>query len=138
MEITEEKRLAEEVLKGSETVLFVDDENVIIDVGYRMLKKIGYKVLLAKGGEKAIEVYKVHKDRIDIVILDMIMPNMSGGKTYDILKEINPDVKVLLSSGYSINGQATEILGRGCSGFIQKPFSMKELSRKLRGILDKG
>jgi len=67
----------------------------------------------------------------------MVMPNMSGGDTFDRLREIDPDIKVLLSSGYSINGQATEILERGCDGFIQKPFNMKGLSQKLRQILDK-
>jgi len=67
----------------------------------------------------------------------MIMPDMGGGETYDRLKEINPDIKVLLSSGYAINGQATEILNRGCDAFIQKPFNMKQLSHKLREILDK-
>ena len=74
--------------------------------------------------------------RIDIVILDMIMPDMNGGDTYDRMKDINPRVKVLLSSGYSINGQATEIMDRGCNGFIQKPFKIKELSQTLREILD--
>ena len=72
-----------------------------------------------------------------IVLLDMIMPDMSGSDTYDRMKDIDPKVKVLLSSGYSINGQATEIMDRGCNGFIQKPFKMKELSQKLREILDK-
>jgi CheY-like chemotaxis protein len=67
----------------------------------------------------------------------MIMPGMGGGATYDRLKEINPHIKVLLSSGYSINGQAQGILDRGCNGFIQKPFQIKELSQKLREILDK-
>jgi len=62
---------------------------------------------------------------------------MGGGETYDKLKEINPNIKVLLASGYSIAGEATEILDRGCSGFIQKPFTMKDLSQKIRGILDK-
>ena len=70
------------------------------------------------------------------MVLDMIMPDMSGGETYDRLKDINPKVKVILSSGYSINGQATEILDRGCNGFIKKPFRMKELSQKLREVLD--
>ena len=71
------------------------------------------------------------------MLLDMIMPDMSGGETYDRMKDIDPNVKVLLSSGYSINGQAQEILDRGCDGFIQKPFKMKELSQKLSEILDK-
>ena len=70
------------------------------------------------------------------MLLDMIMPDMSGSDTYDRMKKIDPDIKVLLSSGYSINGRATEILDRGCNGFIQKPFKMKELSQKLREISD--
>ena len=70
------------------------------------------------------------------MLLDMIMPDMSGGETYYCLKEIDPDIKVLLSSGYSLEGRATEILNRGCNGFIQKPFKIKELSQKLREILD--
>ena len=71
----------------------------------------------------------------DLVILDMIMPDMNGSKVYDLLRAISPDVKVLLSSGYSIDGQANEILERGCNGFIQKPFSIKELSEKINEIL---
>jgi CheY-like chemotaxis protein len=67
----------------------------------------------------------------------MIMPDMSGGETYDRIKEITPDIKVLLSSGYSIDGEAKEILERGCDGFLQKPFNMKELSLKIREVLDK-
>ncbi len=82
-----------------------------------------------------MEVYRKNKDRIDLVILDMIMPEMDGGETYDRLKEINPAIKVLLSSGYSIDGQAEEILDRGCDGFIQKPFGLEELSQKLGEIL---
>jgi CheY-like chemotaxis protein len=66
----------------------------------------------------------------------MIMPGIGGGEAYDRMKEINPDIKVLLSSGYSIDGQATEIMERGCNGFIQKPFNLKELSQELRKILD--
>ncbi len=93
--------------------------------------------MTAKSGEEAIGVYKKNHDKIDMVIIDMIMPDMDGGETYDKLKEINPNIKVLLSSGYSINGQATEILDRGCNGFIQKPFNMADLSKKIREILDK-
>ncbi|MBT6500862.1 MAG: response regulator, partial [Deltaproteobacteria bacterium] len=96
-----------------------------------------YKTLVARSGRETIETYEKNKERIDIVLLDMIMPDMSGSDTYDRMKDIDPKVKVLLSSGYSINGQATEIMDRGCNGFIQKPFKMKELSQKLREILDK-
>jgi len=115
----------------------VDDEDVIIYVGEYILKTLGYKALIARSGKEAIDIYKVKRDKIDIVILDMIMPGMGGGETYDQMKEINPDIKVLLSSGYSIKGQATEILERGCNGFIQKPFNMKKLSRSIREILGK-
>ncbi|UCD32353.1 MAG: PAS domain S-box protein [Desulfobacterales bacterium] len=136
-EVIEDKKLVKYVLNGSETVLFVDDEDTIIDVGKSMLEKIGYQVLIAKNGREAIEIYNKNMDKIKIVILDMIMPAMGGGETYDTLKEINPDIKVLLSSGYSINGQATEIIERGCNGFIQKPFNVADLSQKIREILGK-
>ena len=98
---------------------------------------MGYKVLTARSGKEAIVTYEKNKERIDIVLLDMIMPGMSSSDTYDRMKEIDPDIKVLLSSGYSIEGEAKDILNRGCDGFIQKPFKMKELSQKLREILDK-
>ena len=129
--------MAGDVFKGSETVFLVDDEDMIVDVGELLLEKLGYKALVAGNGMDAIEIYKEKKSHIDMVILDMIMPEMDGGETYDKLKEINPDVKVLLSSGYSINSQATDILERGCDGFIQKPFTMKNLSQKIREVLDK-
>jgi CheY-like chemotaxis protein len=136
-EIVEEKALASDVFKGSETVFLVDDEDMIVDVGEQLLEKLGYRTVVAGNGMDAIEIYKEKKNHIDMVILDMIMPEMDGGQIYDKLKEINPDVKVLLSSGYSINSQATEILERGCDGFIQKPFTMKNLSQKIREVLDK-
>ncbi len=96
---------------------------------------MGYQALVARSGKEAIKIYEKYKDKINLIILDMIMPDMGGGKTYDRIKEINPDIKVLLSSGYSIEGQATEILKRGCNGFIKKPFNIKELSHKIREIL---
>ncbi len=136
MEAVEEKKSEGKILEGSETILLVDDEDMIIDVGEQFLKKMGYTVLIARGGKDAIEICEKGKDKIDIVILDMIMPDMGGGETYDKIKQINPDIKVLLSSGYSIDGHATEILERGCNGFIQKPFDIKQLSQKLREILN--
>jgi two-component system cell cycle sensor histidine kinase/response regulator CckA len=123
--------------KGKETLLIVDDEELVLEVSQEMLETLGYTILTTKGGKEAVEMYQAHKENIDLVILDMIMPDMGGGETYDELKGINPEVKVLLSSGYSINGQASEILKRGCDGFLQKPFDVKDLSRKVRDILDK-
>lgn len=136
--VKKERELPTEILQGEETILFVDDEDMIIDVGKPMLEKMGYKVFIAKNGKEAIEVYNKNKAEIDMVVLDMIMPDMGGSEAYDGLKKINPGIKVLLSSGYSIDGLASEILKRGCDGFIQKPFHMEKLSQKLREILDKG
>ena len=124
-------------MKSTETVLLVDDEDIIVEVGCEIIEKLGYTVLTARSGKEALEIYEKNRDEIALLVLDMIMPEMSGGETYDRLKEINSNIKVLLSSGYSINGQATEILDRGCSGFIQKPFNMGNLSVKMREILDK-
>ncbi len=89
------------------------------------------------GGREAVEIYKANGNKIDLVILDMIMPDMGGGEAYDKMKEIDPSVKVLLSSGYSIDSEAKEILTRGCDGFIQKPFTMKELSQSIRKVTGK-
>jgi CheY-like chemotaxis protein len=133
-----DKELVTEILKGKEGILLVDDEDVIIDVGREILETLGYEVHVARSGREAIDVYDANQDKIDMVILDMVMPDMGGGEAYDILKKINPDIKVLLSSGYSINGQAAEILERGCDGFIQKPFNITQLSQKLREIFEKG
>jgi two-component system, cell cycle sensor histidine kinase and response regulator CckA len=121
---------------GKETVLLVDDEDTIIDVIGMALKMIGYQVLIAKKGEEAIEIYRQHKEDIALVILDMLLPGMDGGKAFDLLKVINPQIKVLLSSGFSYNEEAAQIIARGCSGFIQKPFGIKELSQKIRELLD--
>lgn len=123
-----------EIEKGTGTVLVVDDEEVVVDVGASILEKIGYDVLVARSGEEALRIYGEKEALIDMVILDMIMPGMGGGETFDLLKQIDPSVKVLLSSGYSINAQVAEILGRGCRGFIQKPFTLASLSRKLREV----
>jgi len=136
-EIIEEKGLVKDLLKGSETVFLVDDEDLVIDVVERFLDKIGYNAIIARSGREAIETYEKNKDQIDMVILDLIMPDIGGGEAYDSLKEINPDIRVLLSSGYNINGHAQEILDRGCNGFIQKPFDLNDLSKILREILDK-
>lgn len=93
-------------------------------------------MLTAGSGKEALEIYSAKKDKIDIVVLDMIMPGMGGGETYDGIKALKLDVKVLLSSGYSLMGEAGAILKRGCQGFIQKPFTMKSFAEKLREILD--
>jgi len=127
--------LERQVIRGTETILIVDDEDIVLNVGVEVLKTLGYQVLAARGGPEAIEIYRQKAGEIDMVILDMIMPEMGGGRVFDAMKGINPAVKVLLASGYSLNGQASNILSRGCGGFIQKPFSIIDLSKKIREIL---
>ena len=125
------------LLEGSETILLVDDEKIILNVGREILENMGYRVVVADSGRRAIEVYKENRDQIDMIILDAIMPEMGGNETYEKLKAINPRVKVLLSSGYGINDQAVQILANACDGFIQKPFNMEDLSKSTRAVLDK-
>jgi two-component system, cell cycle sensor histidine kinase and response regulator CckA len=135
-ELRHDEDSSDGLLKGTETVLLVDDEAMIMQVGKGILEALGYQVLTAASGQEALDVYQANRNAIAITILDMVMPGLGGGETYDALKKIDPDVKVLLSSGYSSAGQATEILRRGCNGFIQKPFNIGTLSEKLREILD--
>ena len=132
----EEELPADQLKRGKETVLLVDDEAMILKVGASLLQRLGYRVLPARSGREALDVYTQNQARIHLVILDMIMPEMNGGEVYDRLKAINPRVKVLLASGYSADGEAKNILDRGCDGFVQKPFQTEDLSEKLREILD--
>ncbi len=124
-------------LKGTETILLVDDEETIIDIIGMALKMFGYQVLFAKGGDEAIQVYRPQQGQISLVILDMLMPKMSGAMVFDFLKKINPEVRVLLTSGYNYDEDAAKIIERGANGFIQKPFGVKELAKKIRDILDR-
>ncbi len=128
-------KLYERVSKSARSVILVDDEEMITQVGRQMLEKLGFEVFVALGGREAIEVFKRYKDTIDLVILDMIMPEMDGGETYDRIKQLKPGIKVLLASGYGLDGQAAAILDRGCNGFIQKPFNIIHLSQKIDEIL---
>lgn len=127
--------LTTELRNGKETVLLIDDDEMVVDVGERLLKNSGYDVVSAKTGKEAIEVFRGSHGRIDMVILDMILPDMGGGDTYDRLKVINPEIKILLASGYDIDYQGRDIMERGCNGFIQKPFNMSDLLEKIREIL---
>jgi len=122
--------------RGSEGVLLVDDEEEILNVTKQLLEALDYRVLTARDGKTALETYRTNRDRIQMVVLDMIMPDMGGGKTYEELKKLDPEVRVLLCSGYSEDSEAKEILSHGCNGFIQKPFNLTELSQRVRSILD--
>jgi len=127
-----------DMVKGNEAVLLVDDEEGPIMVEELMLKELGYQVIPARSGKEAIELYRNNNNAFDLVALDMIMPEMSGKETYERLKELDPDVKVLLVSGYSLNKQVEELMDLGCNGFIQKPFDILQLSQKIRDVLMAG
>jgi PAS domain S-box-containing protein len=120
---------------GAGTVLLVDDELSVLEVTARMLERLGYTVVMAASGHEALTLYRGDPGRFRLVILDMIMPETGGGEVFDELKRINPEVRVLLASGYSMQGQARTIMNRGCTGFIQKPFTMDDLALKLQAAL---
>jgi two-component system cell cycle sensor histidine kinase/response regulator CckA len=133
-----EAQPAGDLVGGTETILLVDDEAMIVEVGKSMLERLGYRVFTADSGKSAIASVSEMGHDLHLVILDLIMPEVDGGSTFDRIREINPTVPVILSSGYSVNGQATEIMKRGCNGFLQKPFSILELDKKIREILGAG
>ena len=122
---------------GSETILIVDDEDHVLDACQAMLNRLGYNTLTAQNGKKAVEIFQNEKASIDLIILDMIMPGMDGLTAYEQFKEINPDIKVLLSSGYSITDNVKAIVNKGCDEFIQKPFSLNQISLTIRELLDR-
>ncbi len=134
--IEQEKSVPDAIISGTGRVLLIDDEEMIINVADDMLHRLGYEVMVARSGKQAVEIFKANKNNIDVVILDMIMPDMGGSETFDALKVIRPDIKVLLSTGYSIAGEASDIMDRGCDGFIQKPFNVKQISRKIKEVMD--
>ncbi len=133
---TEIETVFAEVCTG--TILVVDDEELFRDLARDMLEGAGYTVKTKKNGEAALKYFREHADEVDLVILDMIMPKLNGRDTYLAMKRIDPQVRVLLASGYSLNGEAQTLLEAGVLGFLQKPFRQKEILQKaaeaLRGV----
>jgi PAS domain S-box-containing protein len=124
------------IRRGHETLLVVDDERMILDVTREILESLGYCVMVAQSGAEALEIYRRDHGKIDLAILDVIMPGMGGGELLDRMKAVNPDCRVILSSGYSLNGEAKAIMARGAKMFMQKPFRLDDLSQKIRGALE--
>ena len=116
-------------------ILFADDDSICMDVGVKILQNLGYAVLEARDGREAIEVFLKNQSEVDLIVLDMKMP-YNGGATFFRLKKINAKVKVLIASGYAEDQQIKEMMEHGCSGFIQKPFSIKSLSQKIKNALN--
>ena len=129
------KEVPGEMMTGTGAILLVDDERMIGEIGAQMLEALGFEVQVACGGKEAIALYEADPNRFRMVVLDLIMPEMSGEEVLERLQTINPGVKVLLSSGYSLEAKAQHMLERGCRGFIQKPFSLEALSGKIEEVL---
>jgi two-component system, cell cycle sensor histidine kinase and response regulator CckA len=117
------------------TVLLVDDEALIRKSTRRIFEKIGYEVHVAEDGQRAIQIFQQHRDKIDLIVLDMIMPIMDGPATFRAAREIRPDIPIILCSGYSKDDSATELLKNDNVGFVQKPFSVGEISSRMSQIL---
>lgn len=136
--VEEPVKAPESLIKGQATVLIVDDEEMSLASGTKMLELLGYTVIEARSGKEAIDIYKLEKDNIDIVLLDMVMPETSGLDVYKRIKEPESNLKVLLCSGYSIDEEWKGLLENKYVDFIQKPFRLNEFSRKIRDLLIRG
>lgn len=132
----EPRRMKRGITPGSGVVLLVDDEAMVLEAGSRMLEKLGFTILRASGGQEAIDIFRQKTAEIDLVILDIVMPEIGGEEVYRRIKKIKPDAKVLVSSGYDCSGRMPEILKEDGNGFIQKPYSLSELSLKLQEALN--
>lgn len=121
--------------KRARKVLMVDDEAVVLEVASELMGLMGYEVLTAQTGMEALDLYREHGEAIDGVILDVMMPGMGGVKVMDALQQMNPEVRVILSSGYHGEEEFGEILDRGACGFVNKPFSFVKLKGALARFL---
>ncbi|MBR9980984.1 MAG: response regulator, partial [Desulfatitalea sp.] len=123
------------IQKGKGTILMVDDEPMVLDTSAQLLIGLGYEVLSAASGDEALARYAQRLSAVDLAIIDMIMPGMSGGELFTRIKALQPGIKTLLCSGYSMNNTAREIMDKGCNGFLQKPFTLSKLSETIKAIL---
>jgi two-component system cell cycle sensor histidine kinase/response regulator CckA len=131
-----EANIQKEPPRGRERILIVDDEKTVLDIGRDLLNQYGYETILADGGEKAIEIYRKEKDRIDLVILDLIMPGMGGQKCFQELLSINPNIKIIISTGASAEEQVRQAFHSHPVGFISKPYQLRDMLEKVREVLD--
>jgi len=120
-----------------ERILIAENEPEVRRMCIRALQFAGYDPVGVADGREAVALYEEKGREIDLVILDMIMPGLSGSETFDRLRAIDSRVRIILSSGYSLNGEAKTIMDRGCAGFLQKPFQLAQLSQKVRDVMQK-
>ena len=125
-----------ELRRGTETVLVVDDEQLVRELARDILKRYGYTVLMASGGEKAVELYRQHADKIAMVILDILMPDVDGVETFRRIREIDPAARVVISSGYDEAHAGEKLLQAGAAAFVQKPYRIAELLKVVREAIE--
>jgi len=121
---------------GKGGILIIDDEPALLGLASEVLIMLGYKVYKAEAGQEAVSIYNDNQDSIDLVILDMILRGASGASVLKMLKDVNPDVRVILSSGYGLQGEVQKVMQMGCMGFIQKPYSFAELSSIVHKVME--
>ena len=137
-EVRKDEKPKVEPVKGTGTILVIEDEDVVIEVTQTMLERLGYRVMVARTGKDAIYITETFDGDIDLALLDIKLPDMDGGKIYPLIMKSRPNLKVVVFSGYSIEGPARKILDAGAQGFIQKPFSLMTLSEKVKRVLEGG
>ena len=118
------------------TILLIDDEEMVIDISEMMLKRLGYKVLKAHNGYEGLQLFEENKSKIDLIISDLEMPKMSGNELINKLREIDPQIKVVLSSGALIDADEKNVMNKGFNGFIKKPYNLNTLCQKMAEIMN--
>jgi two-component system cell cycle sensor histidine kinase/response regulator CckA len=122
--------------KGTEAILLIEDEDMVRDVTKRILERSGYTVITAANGKEALNLYEEKRDKISLVILDLIMPEMGGKQCLEELHRIDPDLKILATSGYPLDGPTKDAIESATSGFVGKPYSIKEILRAVSDVLN--
>jgi len=133
--VSPEQKEDDKPWKISGTVLLVDDEESIRALGRLLLERLGFDVMLASDGREALNIFNMHKEKIRCIILDLTMPHMDGEQTFRELRSIDPEIPVIMSSGYNEQDVVHRFLGKSLSGFIQKPYRISSLVEALRKVL---
>ena len=126
----------EKLIGGKRTILVIDDEEDVLKITRAALEKLGYHVLTARTGKESVEIAESFEGAIDLAMLDIKLPDMSGGRVYPLIMEARPGLKVIVFSGYSIDGPVKDVLDAGADGFLQKPFSFESMSKKLNEVFE--